>query len=217
MHLASWFVSGCVWGGLSVHCSMHGHVYERLNDHGLSVWGLPPQETRAAHWKSSLTLFLCLPFPLSVALSGRENTNRGAAFVRHKSPLPLKLPAPLFSCPNSTAIKLSWLEFRKQLKREKYGGVGGLGGHSTHTHLLLPPLVSSPLDITDLCSCWLPKIKTWLHTCFHCWSGFPKSVYWFLRRVKRRCLNAPYHPLLFLRYVCFHPLTELRWYKPWSN
>lgn len=41
------------------------------------------------------------------------------------SPLPLKLPAPLFSCPNSTAIKLSWLEFRKQLSREKYRGVGG--------------------------------------------------------------------------------------------
>lgn len=40
--------------------------------------------------------------------------------MRHRSPLPLKLPAPLFSCPNSTAIKLSWLEFRKQLSREKY-------------------------------------------------------------------------------------------------
>lgn len=90
-----------------------------------------------------------------VSLSSLENTNRGAAFVRHKSPLPLKLPAPLFSCPNSTAIKLSWQAFRKQLRREKDGGgggggggVGGVGGHSTL--LNYPP--SSLLWISQICA-----------------------------------------------------------------
>lgn len=28
---------GCVPGSLALYCSMHGHVYVRLNDHGLSV------------------------------------------------------------------------------------------------------------------------------------------------------------------------------------
>lgn len=220
VHVHAFSVSVCVSGSASVYCSMHGHVYERLNDHGLSVWGLPPQEARAAHWKSSLTCFLCLSFPLSVALSGWENTNRGAAFVKHKSPLPLKLPAPLFSCPNSTAIKLSWQEFRKQLRREKDGGeewVGGKGG-TPPSHTSFPPfpfLLSSGYQWSVLLLTTLNKDLT--SYLFSLLIRFPQSVYWFLQRVTTRWRSAAVPLLLFLRHVCFHPPSELGWYKPWSD
>lgn len=136
----------CVSGSVSLYCSMRGHVFVRLNDHGLSEVRLPPRGLCCSLEK--LSDALPLSFIPSVCLSLRlgEHKQRCCAFVRHKSPLPLKLPAPLFSCPNSTAIKLSWQEFRKQLRGEKDGG--GEGGT-----LPPPPTVSSPLDITDLCSC----------------------------------------------------------------
>ncbi len=164
---ASWFcesICACVWVCVWQCVSVLFYAWSCMCEVRWSqpVWALPPPEDCAAHWKSSLTLFLCLSFSLSVSLLGRQNTNRGAAFVRHKSPLPLKLPAPLFSCPNSTAIKLSWQAFRKQLRREKDRGGGRRRG--VHCSALLcsptpsrlPPLVSSPLNIADLCCCWLP-------------------------------------------------------------
>lgn len=108
-------------GRLYVYCSTRGRAYRRLNDHGLSEVCLPLYAC-AVHWKSSLTVFLCLSFSLCLW----EKANRGAAFMRQKSPLPLKLPALLFSCTNSTAIKLSWLVFRKHLRREGVGGIAVL-------------------------------------------------------------------------------------------
>lgn len=134
--------------------------------------------------------------------------------MRHKSPLPLKLPAPLFSCPNSTAIKLSWQEFRKQLRREKDGGRGegrgGGWGHSTLSYLLRSPLSPeyhrSVLLLTtlnkDLTSYLFSLLIRFLQKCLLVFAKGHSEV--------PGCSSRPFLPL------CFHTLTELESYKPWS-
>lgn len=124
IHMCMCLVSLCVSGRLCLYCSMRDHA---------CVWGPPqfPNPPRGLHRRLETLADTLPPAPVLVcspSASAWENTNRGAAFVRHKSPLPLKLPAPLFSCPNSTAIKLSWQPFRKQLRREEDEGSGGDGG-----------------------------------------------------------------------------------------
>lgn len=79
MHLTAQFVGGCVSGGrlrivlCVVMCRRGEMIMACLSEVCL------PLRPEPLVGKSSLTCFLCLP----LALSGWENTNRGAAFVRH--------------------------------------------------------------------------------------------------------------------------------------
>lgn len=210
-----WPVSGSVSGSVSVHCSMHSHVFERSNDRGLSVWGLPPHESWAAGWKSSLTLFLCLSFPLSAALplsfslcqAGRTQTevlpswgtNPHFLWNFQRRFFPVQIPQPLnfpgWNSENNSVERNmeEWVEVGRWGTGWDGGGRGAVG--AALPPFLLPPSVSSPLDIIDMRSRWLPKIKIWLHTCFYCWSGFPKSAYWFLLRVRQRCPCSTSSPI----------------------
>lgn len=125
---------------------------------------------------------------------------------------PVQIPQPL-NFPGRNSENNS-----EERKMEGRSGWEGEGGHSTLPHLL-PPLSSFLLSSGYQ---WSVLLRTTLNKdltsyLFSLLIRFPQSVYWFLQRVTTRCRSAAVPLLLFLRHVCFHPPSELGWYKPWSD
>lgn len=132
----------------SLYCSLRGHAYVRLNDHGLSELCLPPRGPALfigkARWRSS-SVFHSLSVSLSLSLSraGRTQTevlpswgtNPHFLWNFQRRFFPVQIPQPLnFPGRNSE---------NNSEERRMEEGEGGRGG-APHSHPPNPPFCPPP-------------------------------------------------------------------------